>query len=87
MKQDESVALPTASLKSFLATLLTDTYEGRDVAIFNVSGAYLQANFSEGSNEERVLLKLTGELVNIMCQLNLEHLPDIFFEKVKKGIT
>lgn len=39
LKQDESVGLSTASLESIITTLLIDTPEGRDVAIFDEPGA------------------------------------------------
>ena len=39
LKQDESVASPTASLESLIVTLLIDAYEGRDVGTYDVPGA------------------------------------------------
>ena len=41
LKQDESVASSTAALESLFMTLLIDAYEGRDVATYDVPGAYL----------------------------------------------
>ena len=43
LRQDESVASPTASLESLIVSLLIDTYKGRDVGTYDVPGAYLQA--------------------------------------------
>lgn len=43
LKEDESVASPTLSLEALLATLVIDAYEGRDVCIFDIPGAYLHA--------------------------------------------
>ena len=71
-------------MESILTKLLIDVYEVRDITISDVPGAYLQADFLEGSINERVLLKLTGEFVDIMCKANPEHLPNIVVEKVKK---
>ena len=41
LKEDESVASPTAVLESLIMTLLIDTYEGRDTGIFDIPGAFL----------------------------------------------
>ena len=84
LKQDESVASPTASLESILTTLLIDAHEGRDVAIFDVPGAYLQADLNAGDDKERVILKLTGDFVDIMCQVNPEHTVNVIYENGKK---
>ena len=46
LKQDESVASPTASLESSIATLLINAHEGRDIGTYDVPGAYLQARLS-----------------------------------------
>ena len=55
LKQDESVASPTASLESIITTLLIDAHEGRDVAIFDVPGAYLHADLAVGGDKDRVI--------------------------------
>ena len=47
VKADENFASPTASLESILTTLVIDAYEGRDVAVADVPGAYLHAKFPE----------------------------------------
>ena len=73
LKQDESMSSPTAALESLLVTLLIDAYEDRDVATYDVSGAYLHAKLLSRANNERVLMKLTGDFVNIMCKVNPEH--------------
>ena len=43
MKEDDDILSPTASLDAISTTLAIDTHEERDVAIVNVSGAYLHA--------------------------------------------
>ena len=39
LKQDESIASPTASLESLITTSLIDAYKGRDVATYDIPGA------------------------------------------------
>ena len=84
LKQDESMSSPTASLESLLVTLLVDAYEDRDVATYDVPGAYLQASLAPTDNGERVLMKLVGEFVDIMCKVNPEHTKNIVYENGQK---
>ena len=70
VSEGESFASPTASLESMLTTLMFDAFENRDVAVADVPRAYLYAEFPA---EKRVILKLCGTFVNIMCQVNSEY--------------
>ena len=83
LKQDESVASPTASLESLLVSLLIDTYEGRDVRTY-VPGAYLQVRLAPKDDNERVLMKLRGNFVDIICKVNPERLVNVVYEHGKK---
>ena len=84
LKQDESVASPTAALESLIILLLIDAYEDRDVATYDGPGAYLHAKLLPRANNERVLMKLTGDFVNIMFKVNLEHTKNVIVENGKK---
>ena len=66
-----------------MATLVVDSYEGQDVVIFDVPGAYLNANMPD---EKDVRLDLQGEFMDIMCNLNTDHIPNIWYENGKKVI-
>lgn len=77
----EEASSPTVSLEALLATLTIDAHENRDVAIFDVPGAYLHADLPEG---KLVLLKIEGQFVDIMCEVNPEFLPDVRYENGKK---
>ena len=70
LSPEDSVASPTVSLEAFLTTLLIDAQEGRDVAIFDVPGAYLHAKFPD---DKTVLMRLRDEFVDIMCEVNPEY--------------
>ena len=65
-------------------SLLIDAYEGRDVGTYDIPGAYLQAVLAPRPNDERVLMKLVGDFVDIMCKVNPEHLKNAVYEKDKK---
>ena len=82
LKDGEDFASPTASLESILTTLVIDAWEGRDVAVADVPGAYLHASFPE---DKKVILKLQGVFVDIMCDVNPDFKPHIVFEKNRKG--
>jgi len=67
LKHGESISSPTVSLEAIVGTLLIDDHEDRDMAIFDVPGAYLQA---EMPKEKKLLMKFRDEFVNIMCEVN-----------------
>ena len=56
LKEGESVSYTIVSLEALFCTLIIDTNEGRDVATFNVPGAYLH---TEMTKDTRVLMKLS----------------------------
>ena len=58
-----------------------DIKEDREVAIFDVPGAYLQAEIPK---EKRLLVKLRDKCVDIMCKVNLEHANNVIYENGKK---
>jgi len=45
-------------------------YEGRKAISFDVPGAFLQAELPD---DKLLLLRLTGDFVDIMCDINPEH--------------
>ena len=81
LKHGETISSPTVSLESIVRTLLIDANEGRDVAIFDVPGAYLQA---EMPREKKLLMKFRNEFVDIMCEVNPEYEQYVIKENGKK---
>ena len=77
VKVEDNFTSPTASLESILTTLVIDAYEGKDVAVADVPGAYLHAKFPQ---DKKVVLKLTGVFVNIMCSVNPEYNDHVIYE-------
>jgi len=69
LRDGEDYASPTVSLEALIATLVIDAYEERDVATFDVPGAYLHAEM----DKDRVFMKLRGQFVDIMCDVNPEY--------------
>ena len=81
LKHGETILSPTVSLEAIIGTLLIDANEGRDVAIFDVPGAYLQA---EMPSEKKLLMVFRDEFVDIMCEVNPEYKDQVIEEKGKK---
>lgn len=81
LNENKSIALPTASIEAIIATLLIDVYEAQKVAIFDIPGAYLHA---EMPPEHRVLLKIKGQFVNIMCNVNEDFRKHVVIENRRK---
>ena len=78
LREDESVSSPTVYLEGLFETLVIDAYEGRDVATFDIPGAYLHALMPK---DKQVLLKLKGQFVDIMYEINGEYKKHIRYEK------
>ena len=77
----EDATLPKIQLESLIMSLLVDTKEGRDVAVSDVVGAYLLAKM-----KDLVLVKLTGEAVDVLCTDNEKYRKFVTNEKDKDVI-
>ena len=60
-----------------MATLMVYEYEGRDVSIFYFPGAHLNADITD---ERDARLELEGEFVDIMCDVNPNHIPNVRYK-------
>jgi hypothetical protein len=81
LKHGETISSPTVSNEALLGTLAIDALEERDVAIFDVPGAYLQA---EMPKEKNMLMKFRDEFVDIMCDVNEEYRQYVVEENGKR---
>ena len=78
LKEGESVASPTVSTEANISTLVIDAFEGRDVAVYDVPGAFLQSDIPK----DKVLhMRLRDEFVDIMCQVNPAYIPFVILDK------
>ena len=59
----EEATSPTIKLESLIMSLLVDAKEKRDVATADIVGAYLLADM-----KDKVVVKLTGRGVDILCE-------------------
>ena len=82
----EESASPTAALESIFILAVIDAKEGRDVMTTDVPNAFLHSVMPEVEpGEDRVIMKITGVLVDMLVELN----PDLYesyvvWEKGKK---
>ena len=82
----EDSASPTASLESLILLAVIDVRELRDIMCVDIPNAFIQADLPSGSDlKERIVMKITGVLVDIL--LNIA--PDVYagyvvYEKKKK---
>jgi hypothetical protein len=74
--EKHETASPTLSTDALLLTILMDAYESRDVATADIAGAYLNAFM-----KDYVLMKFTGESVDILCTLNPKYRKFVVIEK------
>ena len=61
----EETASPTVSQDAFFLTSIIDAIEGRDKAITDIKGAYLNAKM-----KDEVLMKITGKEVDLFCEID-----------------
>jgi hypothetical protein len=72
---------PTICTDALLMSLIIDAMEHRDVAIFDVPGAYLNADMPDF-----VLMKMVGQTVDIMCRVNRDWEKFVVIENGQKTL-
>ena len=71
----EDSASPTAASESINITCAIDAHENRDVMTADIPNAFVQTKLrSESEKDERVIMKITGVLVDMLVELN----PQLF---------
>ena len=80
-KTKEETYAPTVSSEAMFITAIFDALEGRDVAIVDIPGAFMQADI-----DELIHVKLEGELVDLIIKLDPSYAEYITYEKNKKVI-
>ena len=74
-------ASPTVSLEASMMSLMIDALEEKDVATADVGGAFLHREM-----KDLLLLKVTGDSVDIMCKKKPGYEEYITMEKRKEGL-
>jgi len=79
----EDASSPTLAVESLMALLVVFAHEKRDVAVFDVPGAYLHADLPA---DKFVLLKIEGHFVDIMVDVNPDFKEGVRFKNAKKAL-
>jgi hypothetical protein len=79
----EDSASPTAAFESIMLTAVIDAHEERNIMTCNIPNAFIQALMPEVKDrDERVMMKITGVLVDMLVELNPElYGPYVVYEK------
>ena len=82
----EDSASPTAATESIMLTAIVDAKEGRDVLSADVPNAFIQKDLPPRKDgEERVIMKITGVLVDMLVKLAPEiYGPFVVYENGKR---
>ena len=82
----EDTASPTAILEGLLLTAVIDANEERDVMTSDIPNAFIQTEMPEVKDgEQRVTMKITGVLVDMIVQLNPNTYGEfVVYEKGRK---
>ena len=67
----EEATAPTVSTEAVFLTAIIDALEGREVAVLDVPGAFMQADI-----DELVHVKFTGEMVNMLLHIDHDKYKD-----------
>ena len=88
MADKRRLSKPMAALESIMLTAMIDAHEGWDVMCTDIPNAFIQAEMPDISDgKERVTMKITGVLVDMLVQLSPEiYGPYVVFEKQWKVI-
>ena len=68
--------------ESLMLTCAIDAFQRRDIMSLDIPNAYIQAELPKQKKGERIVMKVRGELVDWLCQIDpVEYLPFVIVEK------
>ena len=91
----EESASPTASMEGTFLTALMDAWERRDVMSADIPNAFMQAKLNRKCGQARVIMKITGVLVELLTKKAphmhegfavLEHGKKVTYPNILKAI-
>ncbi|CAJ1948819.1 unnamed protein product [Cylindrotheca closterium] len=81
----EDSSSPTAALEAIMITCIIDAYEGQDMMSLDISNAFIQTQMPMDARS-RVMMKITGLLVDMMIQLEPRYCDYVVIENGKQVI-
>ena len=83
----EDTASPTASHEGICSTCVIDAHEERDIMSVDIPNAFIQTEMPEvKEGKDRVIMKITGLLVDYMIQLNPMYRDYVVYENGRRVI-
>ncbi|CAJ1945731.1 unnamed protein product [Cylindrotheca closterium] len=83
----EDTASPTASQEAITTTCVIDAHEGRDVMTLDLPNAFIQTYMPDAmEGEDRVYMKITGMMVQILIDMAPEYCEYVVLENGKRVI-
>ena len=68
----EDICSPTVDNESIMITAEIDAKEGRDVMVVYISNTFIQTEMPHKEKGDRMVMKMTGALVDILLKLDLD---------------
>ena len=72
----EEATSPTAATESILLTGVIEAKQNRDIMTLDVPNAFVQTTVPQGEGDERIIMKIKGQLVDILLELHPETYAD-----------
>ena len=82
----EDKASPTVATEALLLTAMIDSVENRDVMSADIPNAFIQAKLEKKQDDERVIMKITGKLVDWLVELSPETYQSYVVEERGKKV-
>ena len=83
----EDTSSPTASTEGVMITTTIDAKEGRDMLTADVPNAFIQAKIDKKRGDEKIIMKITGKLVDVLIRLAPEvYSGYVVYEKGRRVI-
>ena len=83
----EESASPTASLEGIMLTAVIDAHKGQDVMTADIPNAFIQMEMPKEDGKDRVIMKITGVLVDILVKMSPQDYQEyVVMENGKKVV-
>ena len=79
----EDAEIPTAATDSILLTGVLDAQQQRDVMTLDVPNAFVQTTVPQEENDEKIIMKIRGALVNLLVEISPETYKDYLIQEGK----
>jgi hypothetical protein len=82
----EEATSPTVMTESILITATLEAAENRDIMTADIPNAFVQTDIPYNENDEKIVMKMRGPLVDMLMDLNPDTYKDYVINKAIYGI-